>query len=145
MRTIALLQNVTFNERNAHAESLHSNEEGRALRFAFLPEQEIATHEAPSSPIHLIIFQGRGLFTGADGVERECSQGMMVVFDSGEKHSIRALDEKLVYVAIYKESASALKYQSPHREMIEARPQHHEHGTQETGGEEQGKTPSSKE
>lgn len=150
MRTIELVQNVTFNERNAHAESLHSNEEGRALRFALLPEQEIATHEAPSSPVHLVILRGRGLFTGADGVERECSQGMMVVFDSGEKHSVRALDEKLVYVAIYKESTSALKYQSPHREMIEARPQHHEHGAQEAGarvpqGEEQGKRPSGKE
>lgn len=74
----------------------------------------------------------------------------MIVFDAGEKHSVRALDEKLVYVAISKESAPTLKYQSPHREMIEARPHHHEHGPQEAGsrvskGEEQGKRPSSKE
>lgn len=131
MRTIELLKDITFSERNAHAESLHSNEEGRALRFAFLPRQEIATHESPSSPIHLIIIKGRGMFTGADGIERECSEGMMVVFDSGEKHSVRALDEKLVYVAVYKESQPGLKYESAHRQMIEAQPQHHVHGEAE--------------
>lgn len=127
MRTIELLEDITFNKRNAHAESLHSNEEGRALRFAFLPRQEIATHEAPHSPIHLVIVQGRGIFTGADGIERKCSEGMMVVFDSGEEHAVRALDEKLVYVAIYKESQPGLKYESAHRQMVEAQPQHHEH------------------
>lgn len=131
MRTIEPLEEIIFNESTAHAESLHSNEEGRALRFAFLPEQEIAAHEAPHSPIHLSILQGRGMFTGSDGVERECSEGMMVIFDSGEEHSVRALDEKLVYVAIYKESEPALQYDSPHREMLEDRPQHHEHGEDE--------------
>lgn len=127
MRTIELLEDITFSERTAHAESLHSNEEGRVLRFAFLPEQEIATHEATHSPVHLVILQGRGVFTGADGVERECSEGMMVVFDSGEKHAVRALDEKLVYVAIYKESQPGLKYESPHRQMLEAQSQQHPH------------------
>lgn len=31
MRTFDLFEGIEFNERNAHAESLHSNEEGRAL------------------------------------------------------------------------------------------------------------------
>lgn len=131
MRTIELLEDVTFSERTAHAESLHSNEEGRALRFAFLPEQQIETHEAPHSPVHLVILQGRGIFTGADGVGRECAEGMMVIFDAGEKHSVRALDEKLVYVAVYNPSHAGLQYESPHREMIEARSQHHEHSADE--------------
>lgn len=39
-----------------------------------------------------------------DGVERERSQGMMIVFNAEETHIIRALDEKLVYIAIYKET-----------------------------------------
>lgn len=136
MRTVELLQGITFNQRNAHAESLHSNEEGRALRFAFLPEQEITAHEAPHSPIHLVILQGRGMFAGSDGVERECSEGMMVIFDAGEEHSVRALDEKLVYVAIYKESQPGLKYESPHRKMVESQPQHHAHGEEGEGEDE---------
>lgn len=131
MRTINLFEGIKFNQRNAHAESLHSNEDGRALRFAFLPEQHIKQHEAPHSPIHLIILQGRGMFASGDGVECECSEGMMVAFDAGEPHTVRALDEKLVYVAIYKENPATHQYESEHRQMVEAQPQHHGHN-QET-------------
>jgi 6-phosphogluconate dehydrogenase len=67
MRTCDLFEGTEFNERNAHAESLNSNEEGRALCFAFLPGQRIEPHESPHSPVHLIILQGRGMFAGADG------------------------------------------------------------------------------
>lgn len=127
MRTFELFEGIEFNERNAQAQSLHSNEEGRALRFALLPGQEIKAHEAPHSPVHLIIIQGRGLFTGADGVERECGEGMMVVFDAGETHSVRALDDKLVFIAILKENPASHQYESPHRQMQEAQSQHHAH------------------
>lgn len=131
MRTFDLFESLEFTERNAHAESLHSNEEGRALRYAFLPGQRIEPHEAPHSPVHLIILQGRGMFAGAAGVERECSQGMMVAFDAGESHTVRALDEKLVYVAIYNENPVSHQYESPHRQMLEAQPQHHAHSEEE--------------
>lgn len=97
-------------------------ENGRALRFAFLPGQEIKVHEAPHSPVHLVVLQGRGLFAGADGVERECSQGMLVAFDAGETHSIRALDENLVFIAIFKENPASHLYDSEHRRMLEAEP-----------------------
>ena len=131
MRTFDLYEGTEFNARNAHAESLHSNEEGRALRFAFLPGQRLETHEALHSPVHLIILQGRGMFAGADGVERECSKGMMVAFDSGEPHTVRALDEKLVYVAIYKENPATHMYESEHRQMLEAQPQQHDDSKEE--------------
>ncbi|HEX6384893.1 MAG TPA: hypothetical protein VF177_09500 [Anaerolineae bacterium] len=133
MRTFDLFEGLEFNERNAHAESLHSNEEGRALRFAFLPGQRIRPREVSDSPVHLIILQGRGMFAGADGVERECSEGMMVAFDADESHTVRALDEKLVYIAIYKENPATHQYDSPHRQMLEAQPQHHDHNRDENG------------
>lgn len=125
MRTFNLLTDIKFNERNAHAESLHSNEEGRVLRFAFLPEQRLEAHTSPHSPVHLVVLQGRGNFAGADGVEHECSPGMMVAFDAGEGHTVRALDERLVYVAIYKENPATHLYTSEHRQMVEARSQQH--------------------
>lgn len=131
MRTFDLFEGIEFNERNAHAESLHSNEEGRALRFAFLPGQRIEPHEAPHSPVHLVILRGQGMFAGADGVERACSEGMMVAFDAGESHTVRALDEKLVYVAIYSENPATHQYESPHRQMLEAQSQHHAHREEE--------------
>lgn len=131
MRTFNLYKDIEFNERKAHAQSLHSNEEGRALRFALLPEQEIKDHEATHSPVHLVVLQGKGMFTGADGVERECEAGMMVVFDAGETHSVRALDDKLVYIAIYKENPASHLYESEHRQMLEAQSQHHAHSQEE--------------
>lgn len=127
MRTYDLREDIQFNERNAHAQSLHSNEEARALRFAFLPGQRIDSHESPSSAVHLVVLQGRGMFAGADGVERECSEGMMVAFDAGEIHTVHALDEKLVYLAFYKENPATHEYDSEHRKMVEAQPEHHDH------------------
>ena len=125
MRTIELLAGVEFKEKQPHAQSLHSNKEARALRFAFLPGQRIRAHDAPSSPVHLIVLQGKGVFSGRDGVERECGPGMMVVFDAGEIHTVRALDEDLVYVAIY--NGVPPKYESEHRRMVEAEEMNHPH------------------
>ena len=125
MKTIELLTGVTFNEKRPHTQSLHSNKEARALRFAFLPGQSIKAHDAPSSPIHLIVLQGKGVFIAENGVERECGPGMMVVFDAGETHSVRALDEDLVYVSIY--NGVPTSYESEHRKMVETEETDHLH------------------
>lgn len=126
MRAFNLSEGVEFNKKRPHAESLHSNEEGRALRFAFLPHQKIENFRIPSSPTHIVILHGRGVFKGADGEEKTCSTGMMVTFDAGEEHSVYAQDEKLVYVAIYDENPIAKNYHSEHREMIEKEGYPHE-------------------
>lgn len=125
MKTVALLANVEFNEKRPRAQSLHSNKEARALRFAFLPGQSIKSHDAPHSPVHLIILQGKGIFIGGDGVERECAPGMLVVFDAGETHTVRALDEDLVYVSIY--NGVPTSYESEHRKMVETEEMNHPH------------------
>jgi quercetin dioxygenase-like cupin family protein len=118
MRTIELLTaDVVFNEKQPHAQSLHTNQEARALRFAFLPEQSIRAHKASHSPIHLIILKGKGVFAGKDGLERECGPGMMVVFDAGETHTVRALEEELVFVSIY--NGVPTTYESEHRRMLQ--------------------------
>lgn len=80
MGTFDLHKDVKFNQKIVQAQSLHSNDEGRALRFAFLPEQLIENYGATHSPVHLVVLQGRGMFTGTDGIERECGAGTMVVF-----------------------------------------------------------------
>ena len=125
MRTIELLKGVEFDERNPHAQLLHGNEEGRVFRFAFLPGQSLEPHQAPSSPIHLIIIKGKGVFTGDDGIERECSEGMMVAFDAGETHSVRALDEELILVSVFKETPGP--HESEYRKKVEAERELHPH------------------
>jgi quercetin dioxygenase-like cupin family protein len=100
---------------------LHSNDDARALRFAFLPGQQLEAHESPHSPVHLVVLQGTGEFTGRDGKPRRLGPGTLVVFDTGESHTVRALDEELVYLSIY--NGAAHQYESEHRKMLEANEQ----------------------
>ncbi len=125
MKTIELLSDVEFNEKQPHVQSLHSNREARALRFAFLPEQQIKRHDAPYSPVHVIVLQGKGVFAGEDGIEQVCGTGMMLIFNIGEPHTVRALDEDLVYVAIY--NGVSTTYDSEHRKMVETEEVNHTH------------------
>lgn len=99
MKMIKLYEDWVFHDDNPFAEPLVVDKEKRVLRFALRPGQYVAEHLAPNSPVHLVILQGQGVFTGRDEAEHECRPGTLLVFDSGEKHSIRALDEELVFVA----------------------------------------------
>lgn len=100
MKTFKLHDHVIFgNKEEGHAEPLLVTKEQRVLRFALRPGQYIAEHDAPNSPVQIVIMRGSGMFTGPDGEEKRYSAGECLVFDSAEKHSIRALDEDLVFVA----------------------------------------------
>lgn len=61
---------------------------------------------APHSPFFAVIFQGRGGFAGEDRQERLCGPNSLVIFAPGERHSVRALDEKLVFVAFMEPAPS---------------------------------------
>jgi len=100
MQLIHLYENLVFHDNNPYAEPLFVDEEKRVLRFALQPGQQVKEHEAPSSPVHIIVLQGKGIFTDEQGKEYEYGEGALIIFDSGEKHSVRALSEKLVFVAI---------------------------------------------
>lgn len=117
MRVFNLHDEVQFDEEQAHAESIHSNDEGRALRFALLPNQKIENFQTPSSPVHLVVLQGKGTFVDANGEEKFVEAGTLVVFDANETHSVYTKDEKLVYIAIYNENP--VPYNSEHRKMLE--------------------------
>lgn len=100
MKAIALYENWVFHDENPYAEPLLVDPEKRVLRFALRPGQTVREHLAPSSPVHIIVLKGQGVFTGGDGQEQHYGEGSLLVFDAGEKHSIRALDEPLVFVAL---------------------------------------------
>lgn len=98
MKTISLLENVTFREASANSEPLYVDAEGRILRFALKPGQTIAEHNAPRSPFYAVVLKGNGLFSGEDGVETKVGPNTLLVFNPKENHSIRALDEEFVFV-----------------------------------------------
>ncbi len=98
MQSINLLDNETFNDKHSHAEPLHVDKEGRVILFTLKPGQTIAEHQAPSSPFYVVILSGQGVFTSGDGAEHTVGPNTLLVFEPGEKHSVRALNENLAFV-----------------------------------------------
>jgi len=98
MRSMGLLDQLEFHDTDPYAEPLFVDENNRVLRFTLKPGQSIVEHNAPHSPFNVVVLQGRGLFAGGDGQERSFGPNSLLVFDPGEHHSIRALDEPLVFV-----------------------------------------------
>jgi quercetin dioxygenase-like cupin family protein len=98
MQAINLLENQKFSDTHAHAEPLHVDKNGRAILFTLKPGQTIAEHNAPSSPFYVIILSGQGVFTGGNGLEQTVGSNMLLVFDPGENHTVRALQGDLVFI-----------------------------------------------
>ena len=121
MKAIDLFDNWEFDTKGAHAEPLHVDRNGRAILFTLKPEQTIREHNVPSSPFYLVVLAGRGLFAGADGVEREVGANTLLVFEPGEQHTVRAL-ENLVFIGFLHGAPGAQIKSSALLETDEARP-----------------------
>jgi quercetin dioxygenase-like cupin family protein len=104
---MALLKDVEFHEKNPNAEPLYVSEEARVLRFALRPGQVVRDHNAPHSPVVVTVLKGWGLFAGGDGVEREFGPNDLLIFQAGEDHSIRALNEDLIFAVFLREAPDA--------------------------------------
>jgi hypothetical protein len=46
------------------------------------------------------VLKGHGLFAGGDGAENQFGPNTLLIFDPGEDHTIRAMDEELVFVVL---------------------------------------------
>lgn len=108
MKIANLLENLQFGKDDPHAEPLHADPQGRAILFTLKAGQSIREHNAPSSPFFVVVLKGKGVFTGGDGVERTCGANSLLVFDAGESHTVRALEE-LVFVGVLHGAPGAQK------------------------------------
>ena len=63
-----LLKDVEFKEEHPHAETILADRDTRLIRFSLLPGQSIKEHSAPSSPVYIIILEGRATFTGGENI-----------------------------------------------------------------------------
>jgi quercetin dioxygenase-like cupin family protein len=100
MKTIDLGSSARFNESNPHSEPLHVDANGRALLFALRPGQTVREHNAPHSPVNIVVLKGHGFFAGGDKKESLLGPNTLLVIAPGEQHAIRATDEDLVFLAI---------------------------------------------
>ncbi len=107
MKSVQLLENLVFHDKNPNAEPLFVSEEGRILRLTLRPGQSVKEHQAPHSPVYIVVLKGRGMFAGADGKEQQFGANALLIFEAGELHSARADDEELVFVIFLREAPSA--------------------------------------
>jgi quercetin dioxygenase-like cupin family protein len=106
MNAKQLLIDLEFHDSAAFAQPLLVDQNSRILRWMLKPGQEIAEHKVPDSPFYVIILQGRGMFAGRDRQEQEYGPSSMLTFEPGEPHSVRALDEELVFISFLQGSDS---------------------------------------
>ncbi len=98
MKDFQLLNELAFSEKRPEADPLYVDQYGRIIRFELEPGQSIKQHNAPTSPFYVVVLKGHGMFAGADGQEKQFGPNSLILFDPGENHSIRALNENLVFV-----------------------------------------------
>ena len=102
MQSSQLLVDLAFREGSPFAQPLLVDQHARILRWMLQPGQNIDHHRVPDSPFYVLIVQGRGMFAGEDGCEKEFGPASLLVFAPNESHSVRALDEELVFVSFLK-------------------------------------------
>ncbi len=98
MKIIQLFDTLQFHEKNPYPQPLCIDGQGRILSFALRPGQSIREHNAPDSPLYLIVLDGNGIFSGGDAREIECAPGTLLVFEPGERHTLRARDRDLILI-----------------------------------------------
>ena len=99
MKSKQLLEDLEFHAAEPFAQPLLVDQHSRIIRWMLLPGQHIAEHEVPHSPFYVVVLQGQGMFAGRDGQERTYGAGSLLILEPGEAHTVRALDEALIFVS----------------------------------------------
>lgn len=102
MKANHLLVDLTFRDSAPIAQPLLVDQHSRILRWMLKPGQQIEEHKVPDSPFYVVVVQGRGLFAGQNGIAEEYGPGSLLLFEQNEAHTVRALDEELVFVSFLK-------------------------------------------
>jgi quercetin dioxygenase-like cupin family protein len=99
MKSKQMLKDLEFHDTVPFAQPIFVDVNSRILRWMLNPGQKIEEHQIPDLPLYVIILKGRGMFAGADGQEQEYRVHDLLLFEPGETHTVRALDEGLVFVS----------------------------------------------
>ncbi|MBZ0301608.1 MAG: hypothetical protein K8J31_17815 [Anaerolineae bacterium] len=98
MKSEQLLDNLEFHESVPFAQPLFVHKDGRILRWILKPGQEITEHSVPHSPFFVVILQGHGMFSVRGEQAQEFGPNSLLIFSPGEAHTVRALDEALIFI-----------------------------------------------
>lgn len=81
-------------------ERVFVGKDSRALLFCLRAGQSVKEHNAPHSPVNIVVLKGHGLFAGGDKKESLLGPNALLVIAPGESHTIRAVDEDVVFLVI---------------------------------------------
>ena len=98
MKSKQLLEELEFHDTVPFAQPLLVDQHSRILRWMLKPGQEIKEHRVPHSPFYIVILKGRGVFTDKNEQEQEFGAYSLLTFEQDELHTVRALNEELVFV-----------------------------------------------
>ncbi len=120
MKSKQLLEALEFHESDPFAQPLLVDKDGRILRWMLKPGQSIVEHSVPHSPFYVVVLKGQGMFGVKGEPEQAFGPDSLLIFDPGEVHSVRALDEELIFVGFLHGVAGARSGRTG-GEMAEAR------------------------
>ena len=105
MRSEQRLEDLEFHQSVPFAQTLFVRNDGRVLRWMLLPGQRITEHTVPHSPFYVVVLKGHGMFAANGEQEQQFGPDSLLIFDPGEAHSVRALDEDLIFIGFLQEVA----------------------------------------
>lgn len=106
MKSNHLLEELEFHEADPFAQPILVDKDGRILRWMLKAGQSIMEHRVPHSPLYVVVVKGRGMFASNGEVEQEFGTGTLLTFEANEAHTVRALDEELIFVGFLQAVAS---------------------------------------
>lgn len=99
MKSKQLFEDLEFHDAEPFAQPLLVDQRSRIIRWMLKPGQQIAEHNVPHSPFYVVVLKGQGMFAGRDGQEQTYGAGSLLILEPGEPHTVRALDDELVFVS----------------------------------------------
>lgn len=88
---------VTANPTRPATAVMHDSPEMRLVVFRIGVAQKVAVHSSKSR-VMLQVLEGSGVLSGGDS-EIDCVKGDVVIYEPGEQHGMRSIDEELLLLA----------------------------------------------
>jgi quercetin dioxygenase-like cupin family protein len=119
MKSEQLLAHLEFHQSIPFAQPLFVHKDGRVLRWILKPGQQITEYIVPSTPFYVVILKGHGMFAANSEQEQKFGPCSLIIFQPGETHSVRALEDGLIFVG-FLQGAADIRPNNMRRHMVDA-------------------------
>lgn len=85
-------------EPHPFAQPTLADNEDSILSWILKPDESIIINQVPSSPFYMLVLKGSGMVASGDEPEQEFGPNTLLIFESNEALSMRAIDEEMIVV-----------------------------------------------